>query len=100
MVYTISNNSVLEGRAWSRLPIMTSKWKSFIQGSADFLGLNYYSSRLVAFNPPPTNKKPSWAGDMQIRRTIDNSWPRGKSTWLYSVPQGLGDILRYISKFN
>ena len=98
MVEAIASNSVREGRPWSRLPEMSPKIKAYIQGSADFLGLNYYTSRFVSMNNDSSSivaKNPSWEKDASLNSFIDPSWKRAKSTWLYSVPQGLGDILRY-----
>ena len=95
MVKTIASNSELEGRHWSRLPEMSLEWKTFIRGSADFLGINYYTSRIVTMNNNSyTTKNPSWEKDLNIREHIDPAWPQAKSPWLYSVPHGLGELLR------
>lgn len=95
MVEDISSNSVREGRARSRLPAMSSKWRSYIKGSADFLGLNYYTSRLVDLVVVNDHiSSPSWAKDARLNMTVDPLWKQSKSVWLYSVPAGLGDILR------
>lgn len=39
---------------------------------------------------------PGWLRDSQILSTVDESWPQAESSWLYSVPKGLGDVLRLI----
>lgn len=80
-----------------RLPTMTTKAKHFIRGTADFLGLNYYSSRYAELIDVEHVKK-SWEIDSRIKMSVDPNWPKSKSSWLYSVPQGLGDILRWIKK--
>lgn len=39
MISKVANNSMQEGRAWSRLPTFTKEWIDKIRGSADFLGI-------------------------------------------------------------
>jgi beta-glucosidase/6-phospho-beta-glucosidase/beta-galactosidase len=98
MVTEIGNKSVTEGRAWSRLPTLTPDQQKQVQGSADFFGFNYYTSRLVQEVEPPTSDPPSWQNDLALVYSVNSSWPIGKSTWLYSVPEGLGDLMRWIKK--
>ncbi|GAB0086592.1 hypothetical protein DMENIID0001_006860 [Sergentomyia squamirostris] len=98
---SVDRNSEKEGRAWSRLPSFNSKEIEFLKGSADFLGLNYYSARFVkepnftdfSSGGPPN---PSWERDQNLTYYPDPSWKRAKSIWLYMVPQGLKDILMWI----
>lgn len=47
MIDIVGNNSLAEGRPWSRLPKFSEEMIKKLIGSADFLGLNYYTSRLV-----------------------------------------------------
>lgn len=94
MITQIASNSIREGRTWSRLPIFSQKWIELIQGSADFLGLNYYTSRYVEQLKEPMGQKPSIYRDMMMNFTVKPEWKRSRSDWLYSVPSGMGDILR------
>lgn len=98
MIKQIGSNSAREGRAWSRLPTFTDKWIETIRGSADFLGLNYYSSRMVEALKEPEGTNPSHYRDMMIRFSVKPEWKQAASDWLYSVPSGLGDILRWLKK--
>lgn len=93
MITQVASNSIREGRSWSRLPVLSEKWIETIQGSADFLGLNYYTSRYVHLLKAPEGKNPSYARDSMLKYSIDPQWKRGKSEWLYSVPSGIRDIL-------
>lgn len=95
LIEEIDARSKREGRTISRLPKMTEDEKEFIRGSADFLGYNYYSSRLVELNSSDYNPKvePSWVSDSRIIASVNPSWKRAKSTWLYNVPEGLYDAL-------
>jgi beta-glucosidase/6-phospho-beta-glucosidase/beta-galactosidase len=98
MVDEINERSEKEGRPFSRLPEMSKEMREFIRGSADFLGFNYYSSRYVELNTSeydPTSQ-PTIYQDSRVVTSIDPSWKRAKSEWLYSVPQGLHDALVWI----
>lgn len=97
MVEAVASNSVADGRAWSRLPQWSPAWRELVRGSADFLGLNHYTSRLVRMaeahdldNVP----KPSMYYDRGVVLTVRPEWPQGASDWQYAVPQGFGDLLR------
>lgn len=93
----IDRNSIQEGRAWSRLPKMTENWRAYINGTADFFSLNYYTSRIidVASNEPEF-PVPSWLHDTNLSYHIKSDWIHAKSTWLYSVPEGLRGILKQV----
>lgn len=95
MIDNINRNSLNEGRSWSRLPEFTQEEINSLKGSANFLALNYYTSRLVR----PKQVYPeeyTWESDAGIDKLINDSWPKGKSDFLYSVPQGLHDSLVFI----
>jgi beta-glucosidase/6-phospho-beta-glucosidase/beta-galactosidase len=94
MIDEIGNKSLNEGRAWSRLPKFTGKEREQLIGSADFLGLNYYTSRLIA--PKKSFLEISSENDAGVDYFTDDTWTRGKSAWLYSVPKGLQDLLEWI----
>lgn len=95
MVERVASNSKREGRHYSRLPTFSKRWVKMIRGSADFLGLNYYSSRFVEELDEPVGPHPSYVRDRNLKELTKPEWKRAASEWLYSVPQGLGDILRY-----
>lgn len=101
MISQLANNSKQENRRWSRLPEFTEEWQNRIKGSADFLGLNYYSSRYVESISVPEGPDPSHYRDEMLRFSVDQEWKRAKSEWLYNVPKGLRGLLRYktISSF-
>ena len=91
MIDQIGRKSIEEGRLRSRLPAMTDEEKNYIRGTADFLAINYYTSRLVqprgdSFIPP------GWRADTDLILSVDPSWKKGKSDFMYSVPKGLHDL--------
>ncbi|XP_054742309.1 myrosinase 1-like [Anastrepha obliqua] len=92
----IRNNSMREGLSWSRLPAFDEFWSKIIKGSGDFLGLNYYTSRYAELADPADGEIPSWEYDSQLQYSVDEKWKQGNSDWLYCVPQGLEDILKWI----
>uniref|UniRef100_A0A182QND6 Uncharacterized protein n=1 Tax=Anopheles farauti TaxID=69004 RepID=A0A182QND6_9DIPT len=97
MVSEIENNSRLEGRTRSRLPVFSDAERSQLRGSADFFAYNYYSSRLAELDTGEYNpaKPPSWQRDARIIQSVDPAWSRAKSSWLYVVPDGLRGILNW-----
>lgn len=94
MVEQIKKHSLEEGLGWSRLPEFTEEWREKIKGSADFLGINYYTSRIIELRDKPDGPIPSWERDTMLQYSINTEWKRGKSIWLYSVPTGIADLLR------
>lgn len=88
----INLNSILESRSRFRLPVFSEYWIEQIRGSADFMGLNYYTSRMVKLLP--TGANPSYDRDRMLSYSVKPEWKKGKSEFLYSVPSGLGDLLR------
>ncbi|XP_055911465.1 myrosinase 1-like [Eupeodes corollae] len=96
MIMDIGANSQKEGRIRSRLPSFKGKWRDIVKGSADFLGLNYYSSRYIKPASKPNGVSPSWERDFNCDASIDPKWLRAASDWLYCVPEGLEGILKFI----
>lgn len=90
----IDSNSSLEGRNHSRLPIFSDFWIEQIRGSSDFFGLNYYTSRCVELLKTPTGVNPSYERDTLINQTVKPEWTQSTALHIYSVPSGLGDLLR------
>lgn len=77
---------------------MTPEQKTFIRGTADFLSFNYYTSNLVEYNSEWASMNASWDKDARLIMTADSSWKQAKTEWIYHVPQGLRDCLRYIKE--
>lgn len=98
MITQIASNSIREGRSWSRLPTFSKQWINLIRGSADFFGLNYYTSRYVEMSKEATGLNPSYVNDVHLTATVKPEWKHSASAWFYSVPTGLGDILRFVMK--
>lgn len=88
--------SAEEGQPWSRLPKFDATTIEYMKGTTDFVGLNYYTSRVVSPAEEDIFRKPSMERDMYLNIWSDKSWKRAKSTWLYNVPDGLYHLLNWI----
>ncbi|KAM9804518.1 lactase/phlorizin hydrolase-like [Neosynchiropus ocellatus] len=77
------------------LPVFTAKEKERINGTADFFGLNHYTSRLVTNRDGGCSPGPEGVGNLQT--SVDPSWPSTASDWIFSAPWGLRRLLKYIS---
>uniref|UniRef100_A0A8C3A5T4 Lactase n=1 Tax=Cyclopterus lumpus TaxID=8103 RepID=A0A8C3A5T4_CYCLU len=79
----------------ARLPVFTAEESQRISGTADFLGLNHYTSRLINNSVGACTPGPQGVGDFQAH--VDPSWSSTASDWIYSTPWGLRRLLNYIS---
>jgi beta-glucosidase/6-phospho-beta-glucosidase/beta-galactosidase len=85
------------GLPWSRMPKMSDEMRQLVKGSADFLGFNYYTSRLIS----PRNETlsyPHFEADEGVQFSVKEEWKRGESAWLYVVPDGMYNLLKWIKK--
>lgn len=101
MTEEILNNSLKEGRRFSRLPSMNQNLQDFIRGTSDFLGLNYLTSAIIEDNydnsRDPKQVTPSWDTDSNIKELGDPLWKQSpQAPWLFNVPQGLRELLKWI----
>jgi beta-galactosidase len=88
--------AVMRKQLGDRLPHFTPEEQQDLLGSADFLGLNYYSALLAA----APKKKPTFGGywaDMFVDFSNDPIWEQNEMGWNV-VPDGLGQMLWWISK--
>lgn len=97
VIQRIAENSKRENRPVSRLPTFSDEWINKIRGSADFLGVNTYTSRYASTPKEPPGNNPSFERDQNISERSDPNWKQAASWWLYSYPKGIGDLLRYFS---
>lgn len=95
MIDIIERRSRQEGRKTSRLPRMSRAVQRWIRGKADFLGLNYYTSR-IAEPADPVHAEPSMWNDQETKISVNPAWPQAKSPWLLSVPEGLREMLKFV----
>ncbi|KAL3857520.1 hypothetical protein ACJMK2_012180 [Sinanodonta woodiana] len=91
----IEKKSKAKGLKRSRLPEFTEEEKSYIKGSFDFLGLNFYTSGLCSSQ----TYDPSQVGyneDTDVLTIQDTYWKSSGSSWLKVTPWGIRRILDWI----
>ncbi|XP_077065620.1 lactase/phlorizin hydrolase-like [Siphateles boraxobius] len=82
------------GKELARLPVFTEAEKQRIRGTADFFGLNHYTSRLISESMGRCDAGPNNVGDFEAY--TDPTWPSTASDEIQSVPWGLRRLLNYI----
>ena len=93
----IAKKSFYQGFNESRLPEFTEEEKSFIKGTADFFGLNTYSSSLVRPVPEVNISIPvSYWLDQDVLPTKDPDWPTTQHAFFRVVPWGIRRLLKWI----
>lgn len=83
--------------SWSRLPKMDNEMKMKIRGTADFFALNYYTSSLVKMKSTPSSKI-SFDDDTFAEYSFNETWKKGKSKWIFNVPEGFYNLIKWISE--
>ena len=83
----IGERSAQQGFKESRLPEFTKEEKRIIAGSADFFGLNHYTTGLAYNTFAPANPATvSYQDDGETGADADYTWPRGDGVyWPYEV---------------
>lgn len=92
----IAEISKMEGREKSRLPEFTEEEKKFIKGTSDFLGFNYYTSKLVSVPDSDMPTDIEYDLDVLVKSTADPNWKSMSLFFLHVVPQGFRGILNWL----
>ncbi|XP_033747862.1 lactase-phlorizin hydrolase-like [Pecten maximus] len=95
MKRVVKSKSLAQGLSKSRLPEFTPEEIAQNKKSADFFGLNHYTSNLVSQLDRPI-KDQSYENDQDLDITYDNCWNRSESSWLRVNPWGLRKLLKWI----
>jgi len=86
-------------RVGDRLPRLTDEDRALIHGSADFFGLNHYTTMYAAHGdghePMATFSNAGIAEDQDVSVSADPAWPLTAMEWPI-VPWGCGKLLRWI----
>ncbi|XP_063616861.1 myrosinase 1-like [Cydia splendana] len=98
LIKLVDEKSRQQNYSRSRLPKFTPEEVDYIRGTADFFGLNHYTTYLLSMADGEVGAIPSHENDVGIVRVQDPKWPsRSSSTWLKVVPFGFRRLLRWIS---
>lgn len=85
----------MKDRVGKRLPAFTDEQKNDLNGSADFFGLNHYSTTFIS--APEEDLKPvDYPSDMNMVEETDGRFTRGEPSWLFTVPFGMRRLLVWI----
>ncbi|CAG0888912.1 unnamed protein product [Cyprideis torosa] len=91
----IDRKSEEQGFSQSRLPYFTEEEKDMISGTADFLGINYYTGAVVG----PSDNDINWVSyfaDSDTYSYMDDSWFKTGSGWLTLAPFSLRQMMVYV----
>ncbi|XP_018320779.1 myrosinase 1-like [Agrilus planipennis] len=92
----VANRSALEGFPFSRLPELTEEEIQYINGTADFLGVNHYMTYLAAPSDDDEIGEPSMEKDRGVSIWFDPSWEGAASSWLKVAPWGFRNLLMWL----
>lgn len=93
----IANLSLDEGLRHSRLPEFTKEDIQLIQGSADFIGLNYYTTFEISADS--NNSKLTAQSDIGVGVSWNPAWKKSPIKKIFSiVPEGLNQLINYFHK--
>ncbi|OEL32861.1 Beta-glucosidase 24, partial [Dichanthelium oligosanthes] len=86
----------------NRLPRFTIEQSKAINGSFDFIGLNYYTARYAQNTKYSNNGNESYNTDSLTNQTVERNGaaigPKAGSPWLYIYPKGIEELLLYTKK--
>ncbi|XP_026759049.2 myrosinase 1-like [Galleria mellonella] len=98
LIQLVNEKSKEQNYSSSRLPVFSKDEVEYIRGTADFFGLNHYTTYLLSMADKEVGAIPSHENDVGIVRVQDPDWPSlSSSTWLKVVPIGFRRLLQYIT---
>jgi beta-glucosidase len=78
------------------LPHFTDAEQALLKGSADFLGLNHYST-MYAANANASHNQGGFAGDLGVVMSSDPNWEKTEMEWNI-VPWGFRKVLQWLEE--
>ena len=94
--------AVMRERVGARLPQFTAEERALVKGSADFLGLNHYSTLYASETPPENgndigaNGNGGMSDDQQVCLSVSPDWEQTDMQWNI-VPWGFRKLLNWIA---
>jgi len=92
---------IMRDRLGDRLPTFTPEQSELLKGSADFLGLNHYTTHYASREPADDNPVESedgnggMSGDQQVCLSSDSNWHVTSMGW-FVVPWGFRKMLNWV----
>ncbi|MCL7021725.1 hypothetical protein MKW94_025448 [Papaver nudicaule] len=93
-IYTGDYPKTMREKLGDRLPKFSDEDRELLMNSVDFLGINHYSTRLIAH--VTTRRSGNFSDDQQSN--IQGVRLLAASEWLYIVPWGLRSLLNYVAQ--
>ncbi|XP_050274362.1 beta-glucosidase 12-like isoform X2 [Quercus robur] len=85
-----------------RLPKFTKEQSNLVNGSFDFLGLNYYTANYAAYSHHSNAENASYLTNSLANLSTERNGipigPKAGSDWLYIYPRGIRELLLYIKR--
>ncbi|XP_049880679.1 myrosinase 1-like isoform X2 [Pectinophora gossypiella] len=95
----VAKNSKAEGLSKSRLPELTAEEIKMLKKSADFIGMNHYTTFFVNKTESGVRSGlPYSFPDIEVHVSQSDKWLPSKSAWLKGVPYGLYKSLLYLNR--
>ncbi|XP_006820734.1 cytosolic beta-glucosidase-like [Saccoglossus kowalevskii] len=91
----ILEKSIGQGLSSSRLPSFTEEEKVLLRGTVDFLGVNYYTTKLISAWRSDA-WPPGYEEDQDLKAWHDESWPKSGASWQKCVPWGFRLLLNWV----
>ncbi|KAK4882988.1 hypothetical protein RN001_006307 [Aquatica leii] len=92
-IQTVSN---LQNFYESRLPYLSSSEIRSIRGTADFLGINHFSTITVRNLSSSDNIPVSYSADVNVKYEVDSSGKSSALPWVKNTPFGFRKLLDWI----
>jgi len=93
----IDQKSEMQGFEESRLPTFTEEESAMIQGSSDFLGMNFYTAQIV-YPELGDIEDVNYYSDPDVGSYQDDTWYGAGSSWLKVCPWGIRAAVNWASE--
>ncbi|XP_047004486.1 myrosinase 1-like [Schistocerca americana] len=92
----VANNSRADGYARSRLVEFTPDEVEYIRGTADFFGVNHYTSFLASDGQ--SGSSPSISYDAGVTLGMFTDYPVSAAVWFMNIPWGFRKTLNWVNQ--
>lgn len=102
-LFTGDYPAIMRERLGERLPTFSENEKQLLVGSADFIGLNHYTTHFASREPTksnqiaPENGNGGMSSDQKVHLSCDPDWLKTSMGW-FVVPWGFRKMLNWIAQ--
>ncbi|XP_072377281.1 myrosinase 1-like [Diabrotica undecimpunctata] len=94
----VGNRSSTQGYSGSRHPGFTDEESAYIAGTADYFGINYYTSVLIEHYKDEHKNEASWSADTEVIQFQPPEWEDTIVNMFKVYPQGIYKLVKWVSK--